>query len=116
MINGLFFILFLAGTGLNFVFKQALEFIDFKFRQKHGTEIPAELQSYLEKENLEKTVKYENENYFAWIPFSICSTSLSVFLVVSGYFPAVFEFSKSLTDNAYLGVLIFSVLIIFLFS
>ena len=83
MINGLFFILFLAGTGLNFVFKQVLEFIDFKFRQKHGTEIPAELQSYLEKENLEKTVKYENENYFAWIPFSICSTSLSVFLVVS---------------------------------
>ncbi|MDD7015145.1 MAG: M48 family metallopeptidase [Spirochaetales bacterium] len=110
MINGLFFILFLAGTGLNFVFKQVLEFIDFKFRQKHGTEIPAELQSYLEKEDLEKTVKYENENYFAWIPFSICSTSLSVFLVVSGYFPAVFEFSKSLTDNAYLGVLIFSVL------
>jgi len=65
-LSNIFVILFLVGTGVHFVLNQILEFVDYRARLLHGTEIPPELTGYLDGEKLSQTVQYENAKYFLW--------------------------------------------------
>ena len=103
----IFVILFLAGTAFDFLLNQALEFIDFSFRKKHGTQVPAELKGYVESEKLKEVCAYENAKYFFWLPQNTVSLALSVALVLCGFYVKVFNLAWDWTGNVYFTILLF---------
>ena len=107
-----FVIIFIAGTLFKFLLDTVLEFIDYKFRQKHGLEIPQELEGHVDEATLKKTCAYENANYFSSIPYSLLSLALTFALVFSLYF--VFSYTKALSTakgNSYLTILLFALFV-----
>lgn len=103
-----FVILFLVGTGVHFVLNQVLEYVDYHARKLHGTQVPAELNGYIDSERLTKTVAYENTKYFLWIPHNVLSLALTLVLVCSGYYVMVYEWLWGATQNVYWTALLFS--------
>jgi len=95
--SNIFVIVFLAGTAASFVIKQTLEFIDFMARRNSRGKIPEILRDIpaakeaFSTEKLELICRYENAKYFDWIPQSVCSLILTIALVLSGYFPFLFN-------------------------
>lgn len=107
-----FVIIFIAGTLFKFLLDTILEFIDYKFRQKHGLEIPTELEGLVDGPTLKKTCAYENANYFSGIPYSLLSLALTFTLVFSLYFVFCYEKSLSMANgNSYLTILLFALFV-----
>lgn len=52
-------------------------------------EIPA--SKVFDEEKLKNITDYENAKYFYWIPSSVCSFALTLILVVSGFYPWLFN-------------------------
>lgn len=105
--SNIFVILFFTGTFLNFFLDMILEGIDYSFRKKHGTEIPAEIEGLIDKATLERTCAYEDAKYKFWIPKVVVSLALNLYLMVSGFYPAVFETVCLWTGNSILANLLF---------
>ena len=105
--SNVFVILFLAGTFYDFFINQLLEFIDWSFRKKHGTEVPKELAGHVDSEKLKQVCAYEDAKYFFWIPKNIVNLAISLALVVSGFYVWVFNLSWDWTSNVYLTILLF---------
>ena len=105
--SNVFVILFLAGTFYDFFINQLLEFIDWSFRKKHGTEVPKELAGHVDSEKLKQVCAYEDAKYFFWIPKNIVNLAISVALVLSGFYVWVFNLSWDWTSNVYLTILLF---------
>lgn len=107
-----FVIIFIAGTLFKFLLDTILEFIDYKFRQKHGLEIPQELEGLVDEPTLKKTCAYENANYFSGIPYSLLSLALTFALVFSLYFVFCYEKGLSMAKgNSYLTILLFALFV-----
>lgn len=91
-----FVIVFVIGTALTFLLKHFLEFIDWKARVKNGGNLPERLKSIpaasvLDAEKLKKISAYEDAKYFFWIPRSLCTVFLTFVLVLSGFYPWLFN-------------------------
>lgn len=108
--TNVFVILFLVGTSAQFALQFVLEYVSFAFRKKHGREIPEVVREYIEPAVLDKTCRYKDAKYRAWIPQTILELLLSFYLVFSGFFPAVFEILLGVTENAFFLAFLFSIL------
>ncbi len=63
---------------------------------KNGGKLPEELKEIpasevFDEEKLKNITDYENAKYFYWIPSSVCSFALTLILVVSGFYPWLFN-------------------------
>ncbi|WP_407399479.1 M48 family metallopeptidase [Treponema sp.] len=105
--SNIFVILFLAGTFYDFFINQLLEFTDWSFRKKHGTEVPKELEGHIDEEKLKQVCAYEDAKYFFWIPKNVVNLAISLALVLSGFYVLVFNLSWNWTNNVYLTILLF---------
>lgn len=110
ILSNYFVILFISGTLFSFLLDFLLEYIDFSFRKKHGTDIPEVISSYVEKSTLEKTVLYENEKYRLWIPSKILQLVLTFYLWFSGFYPAILNNIWSWTENSFFAAFLFMIL------
>ena len=106
--SDIFVILFLVGTGVHFILNQALEFIDYKARKANGKFVPKELEGYIDSEKLEQTCAYENAKYFLWIPHNVLNLALTLTLVFTGYYVAIYNWLWTATNNVYWTALLFS--------
>lgn len=105
-----FVIIFLAGTILNFLLDNFLEFIDFKNRKNNGQKIPQELEGSVKPETLAKTCLYEDAQYKLWIPENILRTLLSLVLICSGFYFWLLNFiNSSITQNSFLILMLFTI-------
>lgn len=114
--TNIFVIVFLAGTGIAFIFHHILEYIDYAERKKNGGIVPKVLQDIpaakekLDEEKLKRISSYENEKYFLWIPSSICSFILTICLVLFGFYPWLFTSISQLSfikENSFLHIFLF---------
>lgn len=106
-----FVIIFLAGTVLNFLLENFLEFIDFKNRKTNGQKIPQGLEGAVKPETLAKTCIYEDAKYKLWVPENILHTVLSLVLVCSGFYFWLLNFINSrITQNSFLILMLFTIL------
>ena len=106
----IFVILFLVGTLSDFLLDQILELINFIHRNKRGMDIPSELEGHIEKSTITKTIAYKNACYKLWVPRDILSTVLTLILVLSGFYVAVFNFLWTKTSNVYFTAMLFMLL------
>ena len=106
----IFFILYLVGTAVDFGVNQWLEYIDYRHRQKHGREIPTEFAEYIDAATVEKTCQYEDAQYKYWVPKNILSLIIALAFIFSGFYPRIFYFIRSFTQNSFLTALCFIVL------
>ena len=96
-----FIIIFLSGTILTFSLNHFLEFLNFKTRKKildRPDRLPQELNGYpasecFDPEKLKNIVNYKSALYFSWIPYSIVALTLSLSLVLTGFYPWIFDLS-----------------------
>lgn len=107
----IFVIIYLSGTIISFAVDYILEKIDFSFRQKHGMEIPKILENYVDKPTLEKTCCYEDAKSRIWLPEALLGLALGLYLMFSGFYPAVFGFATSVTKSGFLAAFLFLFLI-----
>ncbi|MBR4374012.1 MAG: M48 family metallopeptidase [Treponema sp.] len=89
--SNIFVIIFFVSSFLNFLLEMILEFVDFSFRKKHGMEIPDEVKGLIDESTLKKTCAYENVKYKFWIPRFVLMFALELYLIIAGFYPAVFE-------------------------
>lgn len=108
--TNIFVILFLAGTGFNFVVNELLEYIDYRHRVKEGCKVPKELFGYMDSKLLKKTCEYENEKYFLFIPRHVAGFILTLVLVLSGFYVMLFNNLFYYLKNIYLTLIGFSFL------
>ncbi|MBQ4378812.1 MAG: M48 family metallopeptidase [Treponema sp.] len=108
--HNIFVLIFLAGTFFSLILEMFLERIDFSFRSKHGREIPEILNGQVDVETLNKTCLYEDAKYKLWIPSFLLETVLSLYLVFSGFYPALFGWVWSWTDNSFFAAFLFLLL------
>ena len=105
--TNIFVILFITGTLINFILDFTLNRISYRHRNKHGTEIPQELEGLVEQEKLEKTVAYKNARYYLWIPNVIVKTVLTLVLVLCGFYNWLYMLLWNWTGSMFLTVLLF---------
>ncbi|MBQ9539628.1 MAG: M48 family metallopeptidase [Treponema sp.] len=105
-----FLLIFIIASTLNFLLVQALEFIDFRARKKNGSQVPKELFGYADSKLLKKTADYENEKYRLFIPEHIASFVLSLVLVLSGFYVAVYKQLSLTTGSIYITALLFFII------
>ena len=108
--TNIFFLLYLIGTLSDFLLDQILEAGNFIHRNKHGREIPPELEGHIDEATLCKTVAYKNASYKLWVPRHILSTALNLVLVLCGFYPMIFNAIWKWTGNVYLASLLFMLL------
>ncbi|MBB5219049.1 M48 family peptidase [Treponema rectale] len=109
--ENLFLYIFFTGAVLKFVTVHFLEYVDYKKRKLHGTEIPSELEGHVDEAVLTKTCSYENAKYFFFIPRSIVFFLLKIFLVCIYFYQDVFATVWNVTQNAYLTIILFEILV-----
>ncbi len=105
-----FLLVFILASSLSFLLEEALELLDFKSRKKNGGTVPKELFGYVDSKLLKKTAAYEDENYRLSVPARILSFILSLVLVLSGYYVAVYRQLSLATGNIYLTAILFFLL------
>ena len=117
-----FVIIFFAGTILNFLINQILEFLDYRARKINGGTLPEQLkkipvaQERFDTEKLKKICAYENAKYFLWIPSSICTILLTATLILFGFYPWCFDLICKITGfpesfaNSFLSFFLFLVI------
>jgi len=106
-----FVIIYIIGLILNISLDNWLEFIDYRNRVHHGTEIPPELSGKLDPGKLLRTCTYENAKYFLWIPENAVSTVLQAFLLLSGFYPWLFTELWGYFPGVYVTMILFVVII-----
>ena len=109
-ISNIFIILFLVGTIFSFLIENGLEVLNFYFRKKHGKEIPENLKEHFDEQTIEKTILYENAKFKLGLQSEIFSLLLPLYLVFSGFYPAVF--AKLMSYNLSTFMIYFLFLII----
>lgn len=107
----IFVIIYLSGTVLSFLVDYILEKIDFSFRQKHGMEIPKVLESHIEKSTLEKTCRYEDAKTRLLLPQALLMLMLDIYLMFSGFYPAVFASVSFVTKSGFLIAFLFLIFV-----
>ena len=105
--TNIFVLIFIVGTFFSFVLEQTLEFTDFFFRKKHGREIPEILNGQVDAETLEKTCLYEDAKYKLWIPNVLLEVVVELYLVFSGFYPAILNHIWSWTENSFFAAFLF---------
>lgn len=110
-LTNIFIIIYLSGTILSFLIDFILEKIDFLFRQKHGMEIPKILENYVDKPTLEKTCRYEDAKTRLWLPQSLLLLALDIYLMFSGFYPAVFASVSFVTKSGFLIAFLFLIFV-----
>ncbi|MBQ3801677.1 MAG: M48 family metallopeptidase [Treponema sp.] len=105
-----FLTIFIAASALSFLLEEGLEFIDYKARKKNGGKVPKELFGYADSRLLRKTCEYEDAKYRLFIPEHAASFVLSLVLVLSGYYPAVYRRLVPVTGNGTLTAILFFLL------
>ena len=105
-----FVIIYIAGLVVSLVVNHWLEYIDYRFRKQHGIEIPPELAGKIDTEQLKRICGYENAKYFFWIPENILITLLQAFLLLSGFYPWLFDVLWQHFPNVFLTALLFFVI------
>lgn len=100
--------IFFVGIAFDFILNQVLEYLDYRQRVWHGSEVPPEVEKHVDKILLEQMCAYEDAKYFLWIPHNIISTIINIVVVLFLY-NYVFTWSWYLTENAYLTAILFSV-------
>ena len=108
--SNIFVLIFLGGTVFSFLLDMILERIDFSFRKKHGREIPEILSEQVDFQTLDKTCRYEDAKYNLWIPSIILEVLLSLYLVFCGFYPALFAWIWSWTNNSFFAAMLFLIL------
>ncbi len=108
--TNIFVVLFIVGSAFGFLLDTTLDFIDFRFRKKHGTEIPPMLQGHVDESVLKKTCRYEDAKYKFSIPRSIFGLALGYYLVFSGFYPALFGVVLGWTENSFFCAYFFLIL------
>lgn len=92
-----FVLIFLIGTVVSLLINHFLEFVDYKARCKNGGTLPDEIKTVpgaaelFDTEKLARICQYENAKYFQYIPSSVCTIILELLLVISGFYPFIFE-------------------------
>lgn len=104
-------IIYLSGVLVSFLIDFILERIDFKFRKKHGLEIPKVLENHVEKSVLEKTCRYEDAKYKIWLPSAIFALALDIYLVFSEFYPAVFSTVAYFVDSGFAISFLFLIIV-----
>ncbi len=100
-LTNIFIIICLSGIIVSFLKDLILEKIDFKFRKKHGLEIPSVLEKFVDKPTLEKTCRYEDAQYKIWLPSALFELALDIYLLLSGFYPAVFATVAYFVDSGF---------------
>ncbi len=118
-----FVLFFFAGTFLSFFVEHLLDFLNWRARLKNGGKIPGVLEkvpaaSLFDGEKLKKSAAYNNAGYFLRIPHSAANLALDVFLVVSGFYPWLFNVVCRITGTpgSYASTLFSSFLFVVLMS
>ena len=121
-LKNIFVIIFIAGTVLDFLINQVLELAGYLARRNNNGLLPEEFKNIPEAacfdtEKLKKIRDYENAGYFSWLPSGICELALSLALVLTGFYPRIFELVCRITGmphsfgTSYIAALLFSVLV-----
>lgn len=121
-LKNIFVIIFIAGTVLDFLINQVLELAGYLARRNNNGLLPEEFKNIPEAacfdtEKLKKIRDYENAGYFSWLPSGVCELALSLALVLTGFYPRIFELVCRITGmphsfgTSYIAALLFSVLV-----
>ncbi len=105
-----FVIIFLCGTVLQFLLNQILELIDYRYRKAHGREIPEELKAHITPEVLDKACRYEDAKYKFWVPKNIITFFFSTALILSGFYPYVFETLWNVFHRSFVTLFLFVII------
>ncbi len=98
-----FVIIFIAGTIISFIVNHILEYLDYRSRRINGSKVPEtladipEAEALFSEEKLSKITAYENAKYKLWIPSSILTVVLCLVMVLSGFYPWVFNLCCRIT-------------------
>lgn len=106
--SNIFVIIYCTGIVVSFLLKQWLAYSDFLFRRKHGRDIPGEFTPYVTREDLDASCAYHDAKYKASVPEACVLTAFDVFLMFSGFYPAVFTWLWSQSGNVYITTLLFA--------
>lgn len=104
------YILFIAGTFLEFTLNQILEFYSYIHRKHHCANIPAELMDYVDEEKIIQTCEYKNEKYALWVVRNIAETFLNLMIILF-FFSQFFFLAHTVSNNAYFAVILFLILL-----
>ena len=121
VISNPYIIVFIVGTVLSFIVDFFLDFSNWRHRKTHGGTLPEELKnipasSVFDAEKLSKITGYKNEKYYLSLPFGILSFALTLSLVLSGFYPWIFNLVCRLTGapntwlNSWICAMLFSLL------
>ncbi len=105
-----FLLIFILASTCSFLLEEALEFVDFRARKRNGSRVPKELFGYADSRLLKKTAAYEDEKYRLFVPEHVASFILSLVLVLSGFYVAVYEQLVRATGSIYLTALLFFII------
>ena len=116
-----YIIIFLAGSILSFILELFLDFTNWKHRKRFGGQLPEELKEFpassvFDKEKLSKMTSYKNDKFYLSLPFSCLAFALNLSLVLSGFYPWIFNLVCRVTGaphswlNTWLCALFFSFL------
>lgn len=105
--SNIFVMVYLAGTALHLCLNWWLEYISWRNRQLHGTEIPQELAGFVDEQLLIKTCGYKNARYAVWKPQFVLGVILDAGLLLSGVYPRLFLFITGLCPSLYVAMLLF---------
>lgn len=96
VLSNIFVRVFICGTIASFVVHHFISFLDFRARVTHGAKLPPEIAAtehaaLFDAEKIAKINAYKNAKYFCFIPSSLLSFSVSMLLVLSGFYPWLFN-------------------------
>lgn len=107
-ITNIFILIFIFGTVFSFLIRHLLAFLNYTARKnlsRHPmTETLPELFTYpaaqsFNTEKLTTITRYKNALYRSWIPSSILSVTVSLALVLTGFYPWILDCTLQLTGN-----------------
>jgi STE24 endopeptidase len=103
-----FVIIYFTGVLFSFILNEFLEYADYRYRKIHGHIVPQELTDYMTADDLARTCAYEDAKYKLWIPSGFVAAAIGVTLMVSGFYPYLFNLIWNITTNVYVTVLLFA--------
>lgn len=107
-ITNIFILIFIFGTVFSFLIRHLLAFLNYTARKnlsRHPmTETLPELFAYpaaqsFNTEKLTTITRYKNALYRSWIPSSILSVTVSLALVLTGFYPWILDCTLQLTGK-----------------
>lgn len=103
-----FVIIYCIGFAFSFIANLGLHTIQYRFRKKHATEIPAIFASSVTREKLSLTNKYKNEQFFLFL-FQFIAVNVSSFLLLAfGFYSFAFYKLQNVFQNYYFHVFAFA--------